>query len=100
MSTNIVSDPVSAAPLATGLSTLAELDPRTPLGVDDLARLLACCTRSIDRAIRRDELPAPFMLRGRRTWTVGAILEHFQSLQQQALAEAEKRAARTVRNSA
>jgi hypothetical protein len=76
---------------APGLGGLADLDPRTPLSVDDLARLLHRSVRSIERAVVRGELPAPFRFLGHRTWTVETILAHLQDRQEAVLGVAARR---------
>jgi hypothetical protein len=74
-----------------GLGGLADLDPRTPLDVGALAGIMGRSVRSIERAVGRGELPAPFRLLGHRTWTVDTILAHLQNRQEAALAVASRR---------
>ena len=88
---------VPSAPVPAGgvsLAALAALDRSTPLDAADLARLLGRCPKSIHRAARRGELPAPVRLLGRLCWTAGAILEHFGQRQGEALKQGTRRDAR------
>jgi len=85
---------VPAAPTGPSLAALAALDRSTPLTAADLARFLGRCPKSIHRAARRGELPAPFRLLGRLCWTAGAVLEHFGQRQGEALKQGARRDAR------
>ena len=76
---------------APELAALAEFPPGTPLRLADLARLLKRHPKSVLRAIHRGELPAPFRLLGRLTWTAAAVLEHLAGLQARALAAEARR---------
>ncbi len=73
------------------ITGLAEL-PRDAL-VDGkaLGRLLGRSKRSIQRATRRGELPAPFRFLGKNVWTVGAIIDHMAARQAAVLGLVERR---------
>ena len=77
-------------PAPGGLAALADMPRDRTVDVPELARLLGRCEKTIHEAIRRRELPAPFKLLGRQTWTVKGLLDHFQSLQTKALKAAGK----------
>jgi hypothetical protein len=74
--------------VGTDLATMPE---STPLDVTALAHVLCRCKKSIQRAVRRGELPAGFKLLGRTHWTVGTILAHLQARQDAALKAAARR---------
>jgi hypothetical protein len=76
------------------ISALAALPPGTHLDASGLASLLGVCKKSIERATRRSELPAPFRLHGRNTWLVSAIIKHFEDRQKAALMKQQQHAAR------
>ena len=40
---------------------------------------------SIRRAVARGELPPPFRMMGRRAWTAGALVQHLQARQKEAV---------------
>lgn len=76
---------------------LAELPPDSHIDGVSLARMLGCCKKSVQRAVRRGELPPPFKFMGRHVWLVRAILEHLQSSQRAACQQLERRAVRLER---
>ena len=55
---------------------LGELGSGTLITEEGIGHLFNRCERSVQRAIERGELPPPTRLFGKKTWTVGAILEH------------------------
>ena len=73
---------------------LAALPPGSHLDASGLASLLGVCKKSIERATRRGELPAPFRLHGRNTWMVSVIIKHFEQRQSAALMRQQQRAAK------
>lgn len=84
---------------STGVTTaLAELPADAHIDIDALARMLNRCTKSVQRAVRRGELPAPIRFMGKRVWMVGAILKHMRARQETALKEASRREARIERH--
>lgn len=74
---------------------LDQLGPNALVNESALARLLGCHPVTVKRAVRRGELPPPVRLMGKPTWTVGAILAHFDKRLEITAKEAEK-AARKV----
>jgi len=72
-------------------SDLAYMVPNAHLDVTALALILGRCKKSIQRAVRRGELPRPFTFMGRHVWLAGKIVEHLQKLQNEALQLAERR---------
>ena len=68
-------------------SDLANLPKEAHLGAVALAKLLGICKKSVERAVRRDELPSPFKMGGKSVWMVGTILVHLQRRQDAALAK-------------
>ena len=56
--------------------------PRGAIVTDvGLAKIFKRCRVSILRAVRRGELPEPFRLLGAYSWSVGALLAHFEKKQ-------------------
>lgn len=72
-------------------SELACMVPNAHLDVSALAFILGRCKKSIQRAVRRGELPQPFTFMGRHVWLAGKIVEHLQKLQNEALHQAGRR---------
>ena len=60
------------------ISELGELGPGAVITEEGIASLFGRCERSVQRAIERGELPPPTRLFGKKTWTVGTILEHIK----------------------
>ena len=67
------------------LTGLAELPPEAEVDTAALGRILGRSRKTIQRAVRRGELPAPFRFMGRNVWLVSAILDHFRARQKAAL---------------
>ena len=57
---------------------LGELGAGAVITEEGIAHLFKRCERSVQRAIERGELPPPTRLFGKKTWTVGTILEHIK----------------------
>jgi hypothetical protein len=72
------------------ISQLGELSPGTIITEIGIAQLFGRCERSVRRAIQRGELPPPTRLFGKKTWTVGVILDHLSSRLKVASTEREK----------
>jgi hypothetical protein len=72
-------------------TALAMLPPGAHLDAAALARILERCTKSVQRAARRGELPPPIKFMGRHVWLAGAVQEHFAARQAAALQAARKR---------
>jgi len=85
----------SASPICVELATLpsdAHLDMRA------LAKILRRSTKSVERAVRRGDLPAPFTFLGKNTWLVGTIVQHLRTKQEAVAKLAAKRAAQLDRH--
>jgi hypothetical protein len=76
------------------LCALATLAPGTHLDASGLASVLGVCKKTVERATRRGELPAPFRLNGRNTWMVSAIIAHFEDRQKAVLLKQQQRVAK------
>ena len=85
--------PGTAQPLEPGsvITRLAELPPEAHLDIAALARILGRHRKSVERAVRRGELPPPIRLFGQGVWLVGYVLKHFQQRQEAAVKRAERR---------
>ena len=70
---------------------LAELPREAHVNIRALARMLGRSVRSVERAVRRGELPPPFRFMGRRVWIAGTIIDHMAARQQAALRLVERR---------
>jgi hypothetical protein len=68
------------------VTELATMPPDSHLDVDALARILGRHKKTVQRSVRRGELPRPFKLLGRSTWTARTIVAHLAELQARALA--------------
>jgi hypothetical protein len=79
-------EPTPAAPPALSAPDLAT----ATVDAAQLAQMLDCCTKSIERAVRRDELPRPFKFMGRNRWMRTTILAHLEKRQAAALAKQNK----------
>jgi hypothetical protein len=81
------SKPLPANGICTELASL----PRTShLDSNALARILGRHKKTIQKAVRRGELPLPFKFLGKQCWTVGVIVDHIVSLQQTASAQQQR----------
>lgn len=74
------------------LPATAHIDQRA------LAKVLGRSTKSIQRAIRRGDLPRPFRFMGKCVWLVGSIIEHLQAKQKAALEKAVRHAKQLERH--
>lgn len=87
------------APPSAGIVTrLAELPRKAHIDIRALAGILERSVRSVERAVCREELPAPFKLLGKRTWMAGVIIDHLAARQQAALRLVERRDQRRASN--
>jgi hypothetical protein len=60
---------------------LAKLPANAHIDMRALAKILRRSTKSIQRAIRREDLPKPFRFMGKCVWMAGVIVEHLQAKQ-------------------
>ena len=74
---------------------LGAMPPGAIISKEGLAKIFARQPISIERAVKRGELPAPARLLGCERWTAGAILRHIEKK----MSEAAEDAARLVQNS-
>jgi hypothetical protein len=79
---------------------LAKLPPNAHIDMRALAKILRRSTKSIQRAIRREDLPKPFRFMGKCVWMAGIIVEHLQAKQKLVLETAERQAKRRERHAA
>lgn len=63
----------------------ASLPPNAFIDIFGMARMLKRSTKSVQRAVRRGDLPAPFKFLGKLTWLAGSIVEHLRKKQEAAL---------------
>jgi hypothetical protein len=77
----------------------ATLPPDAHIDMVSVARILKRSTKSVQRAVRRGDLPAPFKFLGKLTWTAGVIVEHIREKQRDALQVAARHHARRVKQS-
>jgi len=73
------------------VTRLAELPPDAHLDTEALSEMLDRCKKTIQRSVRRGELPAPIKFLGKHVWIVGSILEHMKRRQDEAMRQAEDR---------
>jgi predicted DNA-binding transcriptional regulator AlpA len=76
---------------SAGLSVLASMPRDAWVYVEPLARMLGRSVRSVERAVRRAELPPPIKLSGKRVWQAGAILEFLAQRQAAEIESWQKR---------
>lgn len=69
---------------------LAELPPQAHLDGAALGSILGRCKKSVQRAVRRGELPPPFRFMGKHVWLVKTLVEHLEEQQAAALNEARR----------
>lgn len=75
-----------------GISTaLALLPEGAILNLAALARILGRHPKSVERSIRRAELPQGIRLLGRRVWLAGALQQHLHARQEEAIRAARRR---------
>jgi hypothetical protein len=79
---------------------LATLPANAHLDMRALAKILKRSTKSIERAVRRGDLPKPFRFMGKCVWLAGVIVEHLKAKQAAALETAERQAKRRERHAA
>ena len=93
--------PAPAMPDRPGvvITRLAELPADSFLDTEALGGILGRCKKTIQRAVRRGELPPPIIFLGRHVWIVRTILAHMEARQAAAVKIAEGRALRISRNS-
>jgi len=82
--------PPGGSPRAGVVTALAELPPDAHLDAEALGRILGRCKKTIQRAVRRGELPPPIKFMGRHVWLVRTILEHMGARQTAAVKAAER----------
>lgn len=76
---------------------LGDLPPGAIVEEEALARMFHRHPVSIQRAVKRGELPAPARIMGKPCWTVKAILDHVSKRLDAAQREAEKTAAKFLK---
>ena len=79
---------------------IATLPADAQIDMRALGKMFGRSTKSIQRAIRRGDLPRPFRFMGKCVWLAGTIIEHLRSKQQAALEKAAKHAKRLERHAA
>ena len=67
-----------------------ELGPEALVTELGISRIFGRHQDSIRRAVQRDELPQPMKLLGQPTWTVSAIIKHFEKRLEEAAQEAQE----------
>jgi hypothetical protein len=77
---------------------LATIPVNAQLDMRALARIFKRSKKSIQRAIRRGDLPKPFRFMGKCVWLAGVILDHFTAKQKAALQLDAKRKERLSRH--
>jgi hypothetical protein len=77
---------------------LATLPVNAQLDMHALAKIFKRSKKSIQRAIRRGDLPKPFRMMGKCVWLAGVIIDHFVEKQKAALQLDEKRKERLSRH--
>ena len=76
------------------VTELAKLPPQAHVDSQALGQMLGRCKKSVQRAVRRGELPPPFRFMGRHVWLVKTLLDHLQEQQDVVLHEMNRRTAR------
>ena len=71
------------------IAELGQLGSGAVISEEGMSRLFGRHPTSVKRAIERGEIPHPFRLFGRNTWTAGALVRHFDRLLEDAAREAE-----------
>lgn len=80
------------------ITELAKLPPDSHLDGEGLACILGRCKKSVQRAVRRGELPPPFKFMGRHVWLVKTIRDHMELRQRAACEQLDRRLARLERH--
>lgn len=78
----------------------ANLPPNAHIDLRTLAKMLKRSTKSVQRAVRRGDLPAPFKFLGKLTWMAGVIVEHLKQKQEAVLHVAARRDAKLLKHAA
>jgi len=76
------------------VTALAELPPNAHLDSEALGQILGRCRKSVQRAVRRGELPPPVKFMGKHVWLAKAILAHMEARQDAVVDQAERRTVR------
>ena len=76
----------------------ATLPPNAHIDLRTLARMLKRSTKSVQRAVRRGDLPAPFKFLGKLTWMAGIIVKHLNEKQEAVLEYAARRDANLLKH--
>lgn len=77
---------------------IADLPGNAYIDSKELGRLIGRCKKSIQRAVRRGELPPPVKFMGRHVWLVKTILDHFEERQRAACQQMKQRQTRLKQN--
>jgi hypothetical protein len=77
---------------------LATMPVNAQLDMHALAKIFKRSKKSIQRAIRRGDLPKPFRMMGKCVWLAGVIIDHFVEKQRGALQLDAKRKERLSRH--
>ncbi len=70
--------------------SVIRLGDETILFQTDLAAIFSRDPSTIWRAVKRGDLPQPFKLFGKNTWTAGSIIDYLKKAQETATEEREK----------
>lgn len=81
----------AAPPMPGACRALADLPAGAHLDAGQLARALGRCKKTVERAVRRGELPAGVRFLGRRVWLVGSVQEHLAARHEAAMRRAARR---------
>jgi hypothetical protein len=76
------------------VTALAELPAAAHIEIGALATMLGRHKKSIERAVRRGELPPPIRFLGKQVWLVDVIREHMRARQEAAIKAACRRGAK------
>ena len=77
----------------------ATLPPNAYIDIFGMARMLKRSTKSVQRAVRRGDLPAPFKFLGKLTWLAGSVVEHMKVRQEAVLQLAAQLQSRRLKHS-
>jgi len=80
------------------VTALAELPSDAHLDAEALGCILGRCKKTIQRAVRRGELPPPIKFMGKHVWLVRSILAHMENLQDKAIKQANRNKLRLSRD--
>ena len=73
------------------VTEIATLPREAHVNIRALAKILGRSVRSVERGVRRGDLPQPFKFMGKRVWMAGVIVDHLVAKQRVVLHLAERR---------